>query len=556
MPSVFKRTYTVVDPKTGRNVRRKTRKWYVEYRAADGSVHRRPGYTDKEATVALGRRLERQSARRKEGLIDPHEDQAKRPLADHVAEYGRYLAAKGDSERHVGITVSRLQAIVAGCGFQRIPIISASKLVAWLAEAREKHGPLNPLAVPTPQQPIRTYHDIARAFGVSESTLYYWKRHGAPITRKGPHDLRAIAAWYTQWLSAQSGLSIRTSNYYLTAMKGFCRWLVRERRMADNPLTHLETLNAETDIRRRRRVLPADELLRLLAAARNGEPIFGLSGPDRSMLYLTATYTGLRAGELASLTPASFAFDANPPTVTVQAAYSKHRRQDMLPLRKDLAETLRVWLSVKPTDHPCWPGPWPGDAAEMMREDLTAAGIPYRDAADRVFDFHALRHQFVSSLAQSGVHPKTAQALARHSTITLTLDRYTHVDFGDLTAALDRLPGLTGGTTKQESSQTDSERPLAGLLAGAGDVPRHAVTADGTPAPFDEGTAERSKSLSGVPFGTRCHPDRTGDQSAPSRIRTCNLRIRSPLLYPLSYGRGYRRRADHAANCIAKIFLP
>ena len=39
--------------------------------------------------------------------------------------------------------------------------------------------------------------------------------------------------------------------------------------------------------------------------------------------------------------------------------------------------------------------------------------------------FHALRHTFITNLARSGVHPKTAQSLARHSTITLTMDRYS-----------------------------------------------------------------------------------------------------------------------------------
>ncbi len=42
---------------------------------------------------------------------------------------------------------------------------------------------------------------------------------------------------------------------------------------------------------------------------------------------------------------------------------------------------------------------------------------------------HALRHTFISNLARAGIHPKTAQALARHSTITLTLDRYSHVGY-------------------------------------------------------------------------------------------------------------------------------
>jgi hypothetical protein len=41
--------------------------------------------------------------------------------------------------------------------------------------------------------------------------------------------------------------------------------------------------------------------------------------------------------------------------------------------------------------------------------------LAYRDEAGRVFDFHSLRHQYISNLAAAGVHPKIAQTLARHS---------------------------------------------------------------------------------------------------------------------------------------------
>lgn len=40
---------------------------------------------------------------------------------------------------------------------------------------------------------------------------------------------------------------------------------------------------------------------------------------------------------------------------------------------------------------------------------------------------HALRHTFISNLARCGVHPSVAQAPARHCTIALTMDSYTHV---------------------------------------------------------------------------------------------------------------------------------
>ena len=89
-----------------------------------------------------------------------------------------------------------------------------------------------------------------------------------------------------------------------------------------------------------------------------------------------------------------------------------------------------------------WPGKWYENAAEILRHDLAAAGIPYEDECGRVFDFHALRHQFISNLAAAGVHPKIAQTLARHSTISLTMDRYTHLAVADVAGALDNLPDL------------------------------------------------------------------------------------------------------------------
>ena len=43
------------------------------------------------------------------------------------------------------------------------------------------------------------------------------------------------------------------------------------------------------------------------------------------------------------------------------------------------------------------------------------------------------------------IHGWTAQTLARHSTISLTMDRYTHLGTADLVAGLKRLPAMAGG---------------------------------------------------------------------------------------------------------------
>lgn len=175
-----------------------------------------------------------------------------------------------------------------------------------------------------------------------------------------------------------------------------------------------------------------------------------MTGPERKLLYWLAVKTGLRAGELRSLTRASFAFDGDNPAVTVLAEYSKRRREDSLPLRRELVEALRPFLATKLPGAPVFKMPKHRKAMmKAFRADLEAAGIAYRNGAGRVADFHALRHTFISNLASGGVHPKVAQTLARHSTITLTMDRYSHTLREQETDALAVLPDLTRPTGQQ-----------------------------------------------------------------------------------------------------------
>ena len=65
--------------------------------------------------------------------------------------------------------------------------------------------------------------------------------------------------------------------------------------------------------------------------------------------------------------------------------------------------------------------------ADMLRADCKAAGINYEDDGQPKIDFHSLRHTTGSLLAASGVHPKIAQSIMRHSDINLTMSRYTHI---------------------------------------------------------------------------------------------------------------------------------
>ena len=166
--------------------------------------------------------------------------------------------------------------------------------------------------------------------------------------------------------------------------------------------------------------------------------------------------TGLRAGELRSLTRASFDLDAEPPTVTAAAAYSKRRRDDTLILRSELAEDVRAYLCGKAPATVAFKLPKPNMIIRMLKADLEAAGIPYRDDAGRVADFHSLRHTFITNLANGGVHPKTAQSLARHSDITLTMNRYSHSYRDQEIDALRTLPDLSN-PSRQRLSATGTE---------------------------------------------------------------------------------------------------
>jgi hypothetical protein len=77
----------------------------------------------------------------------------------------------------------------------------------------------------------------------------------------------------------------------------------------------------------------------------------------------------------------------------------------------------------------------------MLRSDLAVAGIPYRDTAGQVYDFHSLRCQCATLADAAGVSPRVVQRLMRHSTLELT-GRYTRPRAVDIERAVEFLPSL------------------------------------------------------------------------------------------------------------------
>lgn len=244
------------------------------------------------------------------------------------------------------------------------------------------------------------------------------------------------------------GLSIASSNHYLRAMKMFTRWLVKDRRTAEDRPAHLSQMNASTDRRRIRRPLTMEEFAKLLEAAEKGPLIQHIPGPDRAVLHIVGAYTGYRRNEIGSVTMQSFDFQSDPPTLTVEAGYSKRRRLDVLPLRADFAARIQQWPASKRTllpDRPLF-SVTDKPTAEMMRKDLHRAGIPYVDDRGHYADFHALRKTFITNLSRAGVWPKMAQSLARHSDINLTMNTYTMIGVYDQASAVEALPPIPQGT--------------------------------------------------------------------------------------------------------------
>ena len=183
-----------------------------------------------------------------------------------------------------------------------------------------------------------------------------------------------------------------------------------------------------------------EEFSRLLQSARSSnELIQCYDGETRARIYTGSYYTGLRRNELANLTPESFDLDGTPPTLTVLATVSKHRRTDILPLHPEFVILVREWVKGLRHDQVLFPTLGKRRTWRMVKIDLERAGIPYT-TPDGVADFHAVgRHTHVTELFRNGVTLPEAQKLARHSDIKMAM-KYAHIGIEDQAKAVARLP--------------------------------------------------------------------------------------------------------------------
>jgi integrase len=416
-------------------VRGMTATYIAKYRDADGIWVEVPtGCRDETAARAVLSKLERRSELVRAGVVTAEEDAVSKhsdgPIATHVEAWARHLRLKGTSPEWIIQAVKRIERVVADESLKRLRDITLAPVERWL-EAGESRG-----------------------------------------------------------------LSAATRNNYRTSLVAFLNWCVKTGRMGQNPLKHVAAADAKADRRRERRALTEDELLRLLDAARRrpllealtvrhgpraGQPVARVGpearanleaiGRERALIYKTLVLTGLRKGELESITVGQLEDGPNGTWILLKARDEKSRRGAEIPVREDLANDLKEWIAdrlrrrqAEAADRgeaiPASLSPSepllkvPGGLNRVFDMDLVLAGlakVEVRDGKDvivktddrgRTIDIHALRHTFGTHLSKAGIPLRTAQAAMRHSDPSLTANVYTDPRMLDVAGALEALPRL------------------------------------------------------------------------------------------------------------------
>jgi integrase/recombinase XerD len=407
-------------------------KWHVAYKPAPGA--RREVKRISADPKTTYRKILKIKDAMELGEIDPRAARFAMQEAIHVHEhledYAKYLKAQGDTAKQVRQVKTRAKWIVDEASIQRLSELRPSTVAAAIAVLRER--------------------------GASGES--------------------------------KKGCSLATCNYYIRAIKQFSAWLCNvDKRAPYDELKILKGYNVRTDRRHDRQDLGDEGGARLIAAAEAGGYVFDMSGHDRAMLIETALETGFRAGELASLTPRSFVdLDGDHPKIVVQASFSKHRREDHQPIRQEFAAKLRTWLEGRPVNAKLWK--LPPEPIELIKKDLKRARktwleeagenpeelkkreesdfLLYEDHDGRFADFHALRHTYIMRLVRGGLAPKECQLLARHASISQTMDYYAHMKIQDTARALVKMTALPATKTaapkrpNRRQAQRDAQRIL------------------------------------------------------------------------------------------------
>jgi len=499
----------VFKPYYYRNGRRhQVKKWWIEFRDHLHIRRRVAAFTDKAQSEALGRKIVKLANYKAAGeypdaTLSRWLEQIPNKLQSRLAEFAlldtNKMAATKVLTEHVDDFIASLKA----------------------KERAKKHVK-------------HVKSTLLRIF--DECEFNYWSNISANRLE-----------YYLAGLRECEEISARTFNHKLKTVKQFCTWMVKNGKATESPVGYLECLNEETDKRLIRRALEPDEIRYLLKTIEKALPQSGMEGYERSLLYRLACETGLRAEEIRSLCVSSFNLFRK--TLTVKAAYSKRKREDVLPLRPDTALELQEHFKSKHSNALAFNVP--EKTGKMIKKDLKLARDKWvKEAKDSprehkrrlesdflkiesdrgTVDFHGLRHTTGSLLADAGVHPKVAQEIMRHSDINLTMSTYTHVLRGRESEAVAALPdfSIPHEETKLATGTYDvtPDENLSQILSKSDGKQR--ISTD-----FDEQKEVKEKGPESVILSQN-QGFSAKNANERCRARTCDPLIKSQLLYQLS----------------------
>ncbi len=197
--------------------------------------------------------------------------------------------------------------------------------------------------------------------------------------------------------AASGDWSDSTVHAYYISLKQFGRWCVTNDHRDRDPVQGLRKPARRTGRRYVRGVLTKAQATILCRHEAIPE--------RRRMVYRTALTTGLRVGELRTLSTDHVKVINGRPCIHLKPSQVKNRFESIIPISDEVAGALKAGLDMTPFKR----------AAEAIRRDLTLAELPLKDANGHVIDFHSLRATFGDLLIQQGVLIPTVARLMRHS---------------------------------------------------------------------------------------------------------------------------------------------
>ena len=218
----------------------------------------------------------------------------------------------------------------------------------------------------------------------------------------------------------------------LAALKGFFRYLIRERRISKDPLSGLAAPKQEKPLPV---FLSVDDVFRLLG----GVPAAGsLEIRDRAILEVLYS-TGIRVSELVGLDWEDIDF-----RLGILKVLGKGSKERIVPVGEVALQALRDYGAEQGKkgsraargETPVFLNRLGGrittrSVARIVEKYLRATGIAVRIGP------HGLRHTFATHLLNSGADLRAIQELLGHASLSTT-QRYTHVNLDQLTAVYDR----------------------------------------------------------------------------------------------------------------------